>query len=160
MDKQHKPKHPPLSDLERWRNLCDAMSEDLLLDPPSAFGRSGDAFSLQMELAHLARPGETPEQQIARLRLELERLLRRPMKKVNFKQAARDRKEEVLQRKKKIRELQKAAGLAIPDPEMELRRAAIKERRAAKKRDTPSGQQVPAEHRKKQRNIEKKKPLF
>jgi hypothetical protein len=118
----NKQQKPPLTSIERFRNLTDALAEDVLLDPGSS-GRADEALAFKMELAHLARPGETPEEHIARLRRELQKVRRAPIRKVNREHAERDHTQEVAQYLRKIREVQSAAGLPVTGGLTELRRS-------------------------------------
>jgi hypothetical protein len=150
VDNQQKPKKSPLGPLERFRNLCDALSEDILREP-GPWGRADEALAFKMELAHLARPEETPDVHIARLRRELQQLGRHHIQKVNFEQAARDHTQEVLQYLRKIQEVQKAAGLPVTHPMSEWRRNS-------KKRQALSGERVASEDQKKLTKQQKKNP--
>ena len=92
------------------------MSEDLLRDPPGSFGLPGEAISIKLEFAHLARPGESPEQHVGRLRKELARLRAVRPSKLMFRTSTlqfqkTERIQEYLQ---KIREVEEAAGLPVP----------------------------------------------
>lgn len=106
MSNHQQPPKPPLSALDQWWNICDALSEALADDfsplDDELTGTSpslAQAISTKMELAHLARPNESPEEHIARLEQEL----------AKFTLAEHAVEIEIYP--EKIRQLRKAAGL-------------------------------------------------
>ena len=81
MDNQKKSEKPLLSDLDRWRNLADAMSEDALLEQPNVprFKVKTPAgikpplsreANIRIQLARLARNGQSPSERAAQIRAE------------------------------------------------------------------------------------------
>jgi antitoxin component of RelBE/YafQ-DinJ toxin-antitoxin module len=82
VDNQQKPDKSSLSDLERWRNLCDAMSEDALREQQSSAPRVkvkhpagikpplSRTAHIRIQLARLARDGQLPADRTAQIRAE------------------------------------------------------------------------------------------
>jgi hypothetical protein len=108
MSNHQEPPKSPLSALDHWRNICDALITEGLLDDdfPENFPEKllketpaslAEAVSIKLELAHLARPDESPEEHISRLERELEKL------------SAWKNFEEINCYQEKIREMRKAA---------------------------------------------------
>ena len=69
MDNQQTPK-TPLSDLEGWRNLCDAMSEDSLLEKPETPLSYDVAARIRSQLTRLAQEGQSPADREAQILAE------------------------------------------------------------------------------------------
>jgi hypothetical protein len=64
----------PLSGLEAWRNLCDALSEDALLEGPEPTLSVDVAVNIKLRLSKLAEEGQSPADQAERIRLEQDEL--------------------------------------------------------------------------------------
>ena len=120
---------PLLSPSERWRNVCEAMAETLAEDQNALRGNDDstddilDAVSLKMDLMHLARPDESPEEHIHRLSEEVALLVTEDGYHRDSDESVVEYVSRVLQSKaflksrkhilvylQKIRELEKAVG--------------------------------------------------
>ena len=77
MSKSTDSDRPETTDIERWRNVCDAIAETIA-EYPDSLRETGDdtsdlpdALSLRMELREWARPDEPTDEHILRLKREL-----------------------------------------------------------------------------------------